>query len=120
VLENHPLFVQTGKSYKRLPYYFCETCGKVYLTQDEFIAHHSSVHDKAPQQPQSSQLSDLADNLSDQQTAPGDGNSSVVDPGTYDIEISARKNSSEGEIDHKKRKVGSVLLLHNFANVLLP
>ena len=94
--------VKTGRRHKKLPYFFCDTCGRVYLTQDELTEHCSSAHDKAPL---SSQSNNPTENPSNQHTALSDRDTSVVgdDPGTNGAEASATVTR---EIDRKKKKVG--------------
>ena len=99
---------------RRLPYYFCDICGKVYLTQEELIEHRSSVHDKTPRQSQHSQSVDSTDIPSNQDTAQGERNTSVVENNRSSTEAASttgetvtRKNGKDGEVDSKKEKVGS-------------
>ena len=100
---------------ERLPYYFCEMCGKVYLTQDELIEHRFSSQDKTPQQMQSSGHIDsffkqgAVQDDGDTLVTENDLNQSSTAETSAASETVTRKNEVDKEVDSKK--VGSVLLL---------
>ena len=100
-----------------LPYYFCEKCGKVYLTQDELVEHHSATHNKTPQQPQFSQSGGPAENSINQGITQGDEDTSVNGPSPSGEEalamgeVVSNKNGSfsmDGDLEHNRRQVSSI------------
>ncbi|XP_065898230.1 uncharacterized protein [Dysidea avara] len=97
-----------------LPYYFCEKCGKVYLTQDELVEHHSATHNKTPQQPQFSQSGGPAENSINQGITQGDEDTSVNGPSPSGEEalamgeVVSNKNGSfsmDGDLEHNRRQL---------------
>ena len=94
--------VASQKRSKELPYYFCDICGKVYITQDDLIKHRSSAHDNPPHQSQFSQLGDAIDNSTNLDTAQHDKDNSAVQNNP-----STSAQTENGKTDRKK-KVASV------------